>query len=171
MLVEKAIIRELGKLSAAQFNAYLAACWLFNRYGRNPQGGLIDPTMPNPDNPRDERGALLHPGSLTPIRNEKGKIVEDIYHPAAVKVLERVIRAEADKYPTLTFEELTRACYPGAQLETMPRYNYRQYKSRALQAWNELEAKGYIRIRKYEHDWQILPSERHLNLHRALKKK
>lgn len=171
MMVEKAIIRELGKLSAAQFNAYLAACWLFNRYGRNPKGGLIDPTMPNPDSPRDERGALLHPETLTPISNERGKIVKDIYHPAAVKVLERVIRAEAKAYPVLTSDELTRACYPSIQFETMPRYSYRQYKSRALQAWSKLEAKGYIRIRKYEHDWQILPSERHLNLHRALRKK
>lgn len=171
MLVEKAIIRELGKLSAAQFNAYLAACWLFNRYGRNPQGGLIDPTMPNPDNPRNERGALLHPETLTPISNERGKIVKDIYHPAAVKVLERVIRAEARAYPTLMFDELTRACYPGTQVETIPRNRYRAYKSKALQAWNELESKGYIRIRKYEYGWQILPSEKHLNLHRALRKK
>ena len=171
MLVEKAIIRELGKLSAAQFNAYLAACWLFNRYGRNPQGGLIDPTMPNPDNPRNEMGVLLHPETLTPISNERGKTVKDIYHPAAVKVLERVIRTEAKAYPTLTFLELTRACYPGAQVETIPRNKYRAYKSKALQAWNKLESKGYLRICKYEYGWQILPSEKHLNLHRALRKK
>ena len=171
MLVEKAIIRELGKFSAPQFNAYLAACWLFNRYGRNPQGGLIDPTMPNPDSPRNERGALLHPNTLTPICDEKGKIVKEIYHPAAVKVLERVIRAEAKAYPILSDGELTRACYPGLQFETMPRNKYRSYKHKALQAWNGLEAKGYLRINKYKHGWQILPSDQHLNLHRALRKK
>lgn len=124
-----------------------------------------------PDSPRDERGALLHPETLTPIRNEKGKIVTDIYHPAAVKVLERIDRTEAKVYPILSEDELTRACYAGIQFETMPRHNYRQYKRRALQAWTELEAKGYLRINKYKYGWQIFPSERYLNLHRTLSTK
>ena len=45
MMVEKQVMRTLGKESAPQFNAYLTACCLFDKYGTSPKG-IIDPTRP-----------------------------------------------------------------------------------------------------------------------------
>ena len=167
MLVIKSIIRLLGQVSPSQFNAYLAACWIFNRYGRNPKNALIDPTMPDPDSARDERGVLLHPETHRAILDEKGKGVKDIYDPAAVKVLDRVDRAEASAYPVLSFEELTRACYPGVNLN---KTNKSKYDRDALEAWDELEQEEIIRIIQHADGYQILPSSEHINLHRAILK-
>ena len=166
MLVIKSIIRRLGQVCPSQFNAYLAACWIFNRYGRNPKNGLIDPTMPDPDSARDERGVLLHPETYHPILDEKGKGVKDIYDPAAVKVLDRADRAEASAYPVLSFDELTRACYPGVNLN---KTNKSKYDRDALEAWDGLEREGIIRIIRHAEGYQILPSSEHINLHRALR--
>ncbi len=167
MLVIKSIIRLLGQVSPSQLNAYLAACWIFNRYGRNPKNNLIDPTMPDPDSARDERGVLLHPETHRAILNDKGKGAKDIYDPAAVKVLDRVYRAEASAYPVLSFDELTRACYPGVNLN---KTNKAKYHKDALQAWDELEQREIIRIIPQAEGYQILPSSEHINLHRAIQR-
>ena len=168
MLVIKSIIRRLGQVSPSQFNAYLAACWIFNRYGRNPKNALIDPTMPDPDSARDERGVLLHPETHHSILDDKGKGVKDIFAPAAVKVLDRVDRAEASAYPVLSFDELTRACYPGVNLN---KTNKSKYDRDALEAWDGLEREGIIRIIRHADGYQILPSSEHLNQHRAILRK
>ena len=168
MLVIKHIVRRLGQVCPSQFNAYLASCWTFNRYGRNPQNALIDPTMPDPDSPRDERGVLLHPVTQRTLTDEKGKGVKDIYAPVAVKVLARVDRAEASAYPVLSFDELTRACYPGVNLN---KTNKAKYDSDALEAWDELDRRGIIRIVRHADGYQILPSSEHINLHRAIGRK
>ena len=168
MLVIKSIIRRLGQVSPSQFNAYLAACWIFNRYGRSPNNVLIDPTMPDPNSARDERGVLLHPETHHPILDDKGKGVKDIFAPAAVKVLDRVDRAEASAYPVLSFDEITRACYPGVNLKGKNKILHQQ---RAIQAWDELEQRGIIRVIRHADGYQILPSSEHLNLHRAIWRK
>ena len=168
MLVIKSIIRRLGQVSPSQFNAYLAACWIFNRYGRSPNNVLIDPTMPDPDSARDERGVLLHPETHHSILDDKGKGVKDIFAPAAVKVLDRVDRAEASAYPVLSFDELTRACYPGVNLN---KTNKSKYDRDALETWDELEQRGIIRIIRHANGYQILPSSEHINLHRAIRRK
>ena len=168
MLVIKSIIRRLGQVSPSQFNAYLAACWIFNRYGRSPNNVLIDPTMPDPNSARDERGVLLHPETHLSILDEKGKGVKDIFAPAAVKVLDRVDRAEASAYPVLSFDELTRACYPGVNLN---KTNKSKYDRDALEAWDGLEREGIIRIIRHANGYQILPSSEHINLHRAMGRK
>ena len=168
MLVIKSIIRRLGQVSPSQLNAYLAACWIFNRYGRSPKNVLIDPTMPDPNSARDERGVLLHPETHHPILDDKGKGVKDIFAPAAVKVLDRVDRAEASAYPVLSFDELTRACYPGVNLKGKNKILNQQ---RAIQAWDELQQRGIIRVIRHADGYQILPSSEHLNLHRAIGRK
>ena len=165
VLVEKTIVRALYQ-NLAQLNAYLAACVLFNRFGRNQNGGLINPTMPDPDSPRNEHRHLLHPDTGKTILDERGKPVTDIYHPAAAKVLSRVYRDEAAKYPVLEAAELMRAVYPH---ET-----YKQNKDKAKwqdnswQAWHDIAKKGYIRIESKDNGLQILPSDKHLKLHRAI---
>ena len=167
MLVIKSILRRLGQVSPSQLNAYLAACWIFNRHGRSPKNVLIDPTMPDPDSARNERGVLLHPETHRPILDDKGKGVKDIYYPAAVKVLDRVGRDEASAYPVLSFDELTRACYPGVDLN---KTNKAKYHQDAMHAWDELEQRGIIRVIRHADGYQILPSSEHLNLHRAIRK-
>ena len=169
VLVEKAIIRKLGGESAAQFYAYLSSCWIFNRYGRNRNGGLINPTMPDPDSQRNEQGHLLHPETHDAIFNEKGKPVSDIYHPAAIRVLNRVDRDQASTYPVLPFPDLTRACFPDKRYKRMSKKHQWEYRRRSLAAWEALEQAGYIRINRDHPDgWQIVPSDRHISLHKAI---
>lgn len=161
MMVEKDILRLTGKQSSAKFNAYLSACWLFDRYGTTPRG-IIDPTKPAAQ--RDAEGYLTDRNGKR-IFNDRGKPIKDRYHPRNIAAGERVENEARERYPILSFDDLTRACFPKG-FDTRHRVNYRK---RALKAWDTLEADGIIRIEKYQHGWRILPSDSHTRRYRALK--
>ena len=159
-MVEKDILRLTGKKSSAKFNAYLTACWIFDRYGTTPKG-IIDPTKPAVN--RDDEGYLID--SLgNRIFDEHGKNMKSEYHKSAVKTLGREPNPAREGYPILSFEDLTRACFPKG-------YSQRRksiYLQRALDAWQALANDGTLRIEKFKHGWRILPSESHIGHYRAV---
>ena len=162
MMVEKEILRQTGKQSSAKFNAYLSACWIFDRYGTTPKG-IIDPTKPAAQ--RDTEGYLIDASSKR-IFDDHGKPIKNRYHPKNIAAGERVDNEARKRYPILSFEDLTRACFPKG-------FNTKQkrlYKKRALKAWEALETDGILRIEKYQNGWRILPSDSHIGRYRALQK-
>ncbi len=161
MMVEKDILRLTGKQSSAKFNAYLSACWLFDRYGTTPRG-IIDPTKPAAQ--RDTEGYLTDRNGKR-IFNDRGKPIKDRYHPRNIAAGERVENEARERYPILSFDDLTRACFP----KGFDRKKRATYQKRALKAWEELEADNILRIEKYQHGWRILPSDSHIGRYRALK--
>ena len=162
MMVEKDILRLTGKKSSAKFNAYLTACWIFDRYGTTPKG-IIDPTKPAVN--RDEEGYLIDPLGNR-IFDDQGKSTKNEYHKSAVKILGREPNPARKHYPILSFEDLTRACFPKGY---SPK-SRREYLRRAKQAWDALETDGIVRIEKFRHGWRILPSDSHIGRYRALQK-
>ena len=170
-LVIKAIVRSLYA-SAAQLNQYLTACSIFNQHGRNPQGGLINPSMPDPDSPRcPKTNALINPQTNQPILDDKGHLVRDIYHPTAVKVLPRIYRSEADAYPVVTdMLDLIRMAYPHLNVSKLSKSMIRRYKQLSLEALNRLITIGHIDGRQIQGGWQFLPSQDHVTLHNAIRK-
>ena len=161
MMVEKDILRLTGKQSSAKFNAYLSACWIFDRYGTTPRG-IIDPTKPAAQ--RDTEGYLTDRNGKR-IFNDRGKPIKDRYHPRNIAAGERVENEARERYPILSFDDLTRACFP----KGFDRKKRATYQKRALKAWEELEADNILRIEKYQHGWRILPSDSHIGRYRALK--
>ena len=161
-MVEKSILRRLGKKSAAKFNAYLVACGLFDRYGTH-NGTLIDPTKPIER--RDTHGNLLDAGGQL-IVNSRGEPIKNLYHPEAVTKLDRTDNKEAIKrYPILSFEDLVRSCFP----KGIPAGEFAKYLKRALNHWRTLVQEEIIRIEEQRSGLRILPSARHVAVHRALK--
>ena len=86
MMVEKALLRLLGK-SSTQFNAYLSVCGIFDKHGTSPQG-IIAPTRPKKDSPRNESNQLLHADG-TLMKDSRGEPITNLYHPEAIRYLER----------------------------------------------------------------------------------
>ena len=160
MLVEKNVVRLLGKKSSARFNAYLTACWLFDRYG-TVNGNIIDPTIPKER--RNDRGELVDANGK-PIVTSHGKPVKNVKNAEAARQLERTTNPAKDKYPLLDNYDLIRACYP----KGVRREHRREYLRRAKKAWTELETTGFIRIERSESGWRIMPSEQHVSHYRAL---
>lgn len=158
MMVEKDILRLTGKHSSAKFNAYLSACWIIDRNGTVPQG-IIDPTKPVER--RDDEGNLLT-AEGTRIFDSRGKPITSLYKAASQ--LDREPNPARERYPILSFDNLTRACFPKG-------YNQKKkatYRQRALKAWEELETNGIIRIEKKRHGWRIMPSVAHVARYRAI---
>lgn len=162
MMVEKDILRLTGKKSSAKFNAYLTACWIFDRYGTTPRG-IIDPTKPAVQ--RDIEGYLTD-GNGKRFLDDSGKPIKNRYHAKNIAAGARVDNEAREQYPILSFEDLTRACFP----KGFDRKKRATYQKRALKAWEELQADNILRIEKYQHGWRILPSESHIGRYRALKK-
>ena len=162
MMVEKDILRLTGKYSSARFNAYLTACWLFDKYGTNPKG-IIDPTKPVEH--RDNKGYLLT-ATGDRVLDNNGRPIKNLYHKVAVASLERVDNETRKRYPVIPFEELTRACFP----KGFDSKQTAKYRKRALKAWNVLADEGILRIEKFEYGWRIMPSESHIGRYRAVKK-
>ena len=162
MMVEKDILRLTGKYSSARFNAYLTACWLFDKYGTNPKG-IIDPTKPVER--RDDKGYLLT-ATDERILDNNGRPIKNLYHKAAVASLDRVDNEARKRYPVIRFEELTRACFP----KGFDSKQTAKYRKRALKAWNVLADEGILRIEEFEYGWRIMPSESHIGRYRAVKK-
>ena len=161
MMVEKNVIRLLGKKSSARFNAYLTACWVFDHYG-TVNGKIIDPTMP--EERRNHRGELVGRDDK-PILNAQGKPVTNAKSAEAARKLDRTINPGKDKYPILNNYDLIRSCYPRG----VPTAQQREYLRRAKKAWTELESDGFVRIDRLDSGWRIMPSEQHVSRYRALK--
>ena len=160
MMVEKNVVRLLGKKSSARFNAYLSACWLFDQYG-TVNGKIIDPTMPKER--RNDRGELVDLNDK-PILTAQGKPVTNVKSTEAARHLDRIVNPARERYPQLSNDDLIRACYP----KGVPREQQREYLRRAKKAWSELESDGFIRIDKVDAGWRIMPSDQHVSLYRAL---
>ena len=161
-MVEKDILRLLGKQSAARTHAYLTACGLFDTYGTVGQG-IIDVTKPVER--RNADGNLITP-SGTLIFDSKGNPITDPYDPDVVGQLDRIPNEARTKYPILSFDDLIRACFPNGY----PKGERAKYLKRALTAWERLHADGIMVIEKHQDGWRIMPSESHIGRYRALKK-
>ena len=160
MIVEKAIMRLLGKQSAPKFNAYLTACWLWDKYG-TVKGKLIDPTRPVEQ--RNDTGLVDPTGK--PIVTLSGKPITNVYHPRAVAQLQRERNPAAERYPILSDKDLILACKPNGYKPE----NHRWELQRAKEHWAALEKEGIISIHRGRGGWRIMPSERHLQTHRAVR--
>ena len=160
MLVEKNVVRLLGKKSSAKFNAYLNACWLIDKYGTNARK-LIDPTMPSDQ--RDDQGYLIDAANNR-IYDDKGKPIRNNKTSKAAKQLDRVPNPDRKKYPILTDDDIIRSCFPNLKQHL----NRREYLRRAKAAWQNLEDSEFVRIEKFRHGWRIMPSDEHVKLYRAV---
>ena len=161
-IILKEIHRGLSKRSAARWNAYHAACYLWDKYG-TVKGKLVDPTRPVER--RDGNGKLLDADGK-PLTSKNGRDIKSPYHKEAVHQLEREPNPDSIKrYPVLSFDDLIRACYPNST-DT----NKRRLLKGAKEHWEGLEAEGYIVIHKERNGWRILPPSDHLNAHRAIRK-
>ena len=161
MMVEKNVVRLMGKKSSARFNAYLTACWIYDHYG-TVKGKIIDPTMP--EERRNDLGHLVDKDEK-PIFDSHGNPVKNAKSADAARQLDREANPGRDRYPILNNDDLTRSCYPRG----VPAEQRREYLKRAKKAWTQLESDGYIRIERFDHGWRIMPSEQHVQLYRTLK--
>ena len=162
MMVEKDILRLTGKQSSPKFNAYLAACWIFDRFGTTGSR-IIDPTRPV--EARDADGYLVNAHGQK-IYDSRGKPIKNLYHPTAVKELDRILNDARRNYPILSFDDLTRACFP----KGFDSSKQATYRKRALTTWDSLHTEGFVRIEKHQNGWRIMPSESHTGLYRAVQK-
>ena len=164
MMVEKVLLRLLGR-SSARFNAYLAVCGIFDKHGTSPRG-IIAPTRPKKDSPRNERGQLLHADG-TLMRDSRGKPITNLYQSDAIPYLEREDNPTALKrYPVWSWKDLVRACYP----KGYDSGKFATYRSRAEKAWHGLVELGVVEIKHRRDGWQMFPGNRHLSLYRAVKR-
>ena len=161
MMVEKQILRRLGKYSSAKFCAYLTACGLFDKFG-TVKGQLIAPTRPLRQ--QDADGNLVKTDG-TPVFCTTGRRISNPYHHDAVSQLDREPNPGRDRYPILSPDDLLRACYPKGH----PKGQREKYLKRAKRAWTELEAEGIIQIERFRDGWRIMPGASHLDLHRGVR--
>ena len=162
-MVIKDVHRHIGMKSAAQWNAYHVAAFLWDKYG-TVKGKLADPTRPVEK--RDDQNRLLDANGKLLV-NRNGRAIKSPYHPEAVQQLEREQNWEAIKrYPLLTYNDLILACFPNGY----EKRSRRVYLQRAKKHWQHLEDDGIVVIHKERNCWRILPSPEHLNAHRALRK-
>ena len=159
--VDKQIMRELGKSSAPQFNAYLTAAWIWDKYGTH-RGKIIDPTRPVER--RNSENALVNENGK-PFINPHGKEITNLYDTHAVKQAEREPNPDAIKrYPILSDEDLIYACFPNTTTQ-----NYRLLLQRAKAHWTALEKADIVRIERLTQGWRILPGASHIERYRGVK--
>ena len=160
MLVEKEVVRKLGKKSSPLFNAYLTAAWLWDTYGTH-KGKIADPTRPAAN--RNDDGAIVD-STGKPIYTERGGKTKNPYSPMVVKQLEREPNPNAiNRYPVLSNEELIYACFPNSESQQK-----RDLLKRSKAAWTELEKMRVVRIQRLPRGWRILPSEKHIATYRGV---
>lgn len=157
MLVEKQVLRMLGKKSAPQFSAYLSACALWDKYG-TAKGKLIDPTRPITN--RNTDGYLMD-AKGNELRGTDGKRIKNPYSPNAITQLEREPNPSRTKYPILSNDDLIKACNLG---QTNPRTAWK----RAQKHWTQMEMDGIVSIERFKEGWRIMPSENHMKSYRAM---
>ena len=162
-MVIKDVHRLIGMKSAAKWNAYHVAAYLWDKHG-TVKGKLVDPTRPVEH--RNDQNRLVDTTGK-PLVDRNGREIKSPYHRDAVRQLDRESNPDAiQRYRVLSSEDLIRACYPNGYSKN----NRRSYLRRAKAYWQELEDEGYIVIYKEKHGWRILPPTEHLNAHRALRK-
>ena len=162
MMVEKQIMRHLGHESAPRFNAYLMACWLWDKFGTGKKG-LIDPTKPVEI--RDTTGDLLN-AKGEKIFDKRGQPIQNPYHEEAITQLTRERNPAADRYPIVTFDDLILACKPSGY---DPKRQKREL-DRALKHWEQLATEGVVQIEKHSDGWRIMPGKSHIVRYRGLRK-
>ena len=161
-MIQKETHRRLGKESAARFHAYHTVCYLWDKYGTH-RGKLIAPTKPI--EARNERGELIHPVTKDLLLTKRGKPMKNLYDTQAVKQLPRTDSPEGiNRYPSLSNEDLIKACYPNGYTQTSRRVILKRSKAH----WETLEKDGYIVIHREQNRWRILPPDNHLSTHRAV---
>ena len=162
-MIIKDIHRLTAQKSAARWNVYHVACYLWDKYG-TVKGTIKDPTRPV--DRRDEQNRLVDADGR-PLVTRNGKAIKTPYHKEAIHQLDREECPENIKrYPVLSNEELIAACFPNST-DT----NKRKMLKKAKAHWEALETAGYIVIRKEgRNGWRILPPSEHINAHRAVKK-
>ena len=161
MAVDKQTLRGLGKTSAPQFNAYLTAVYLWDKYGTH-QGKIIDPTRPVER--RNSENALVDENGK-PLVNPHGKELTNLYDTHAVKQLEREPNPDAIKrYPVLSDADLIYACFPNTNDTQRKRL-----LKRAQTHWTELEKAGIVCIERSAQGWRILPGASHIQRYRGVK--
>ena len=162
-MVIKDVHRLIGMKSAAKWNAYHVAAYLWDKHG-TVKGKLVDPTRPVEH--RNDQNRLVD-ATGKPLVDRNGREIKSPYHRDAVCQLDRESNPDAiQRYWVLSSEDLIRACYPNGYSKS----DRRSYLKRAKAYWQELEDEGYIVIYKEKHGWRILPPTEHLNAHRALRK-
>ena len=162
LMAEKYPLRLTGKRSLLQRNALRTSYWIFDHFG-TVNGALRNPTRPAAV--WDDDGNLLNKAGKKIF--ERGKPIKEPYHPRAVKELGREDDEDAIKqYPPLSSADLLKACYPLGY----PQGEKAKYLKRAKAAWEALEKEDFIRIDWSPDGWRIMPSDRHLQAHRGLRK-
>ena len=162
-MVIKDVHRKIGMKSAAKWNAYHVAAFLWDKYG-TVKGKLVDPTRPIEK--RDDQNRLVD-ATGKPLVNRNGKAIKSPYHSEAVRRLDREPNPDAiRRYPVLSSKDLILACFPNGY----PADNRRAYLKRAKAHWQQMEDDGILVIHKAQNGWRIQPSSEHLNAHRALRK-
>lgn len=160
MLVEKQVMRMLGKKCAPHFSAYLSACAIWDKYG-TANGKLIDPTRPIVN--RNCEGYLVdqHGNEL---HSSNGKRIKNPYQSDAIHQLEREPNPSRTKYPILSSDDLIKAC------NLTNTKNIRLALKRAKDYWTKLESGNIVRIERLPQGWRIMPSEKHMQAYRAMLK-
>ncbi len=168
MMVVRQIMRQLGFKSASQWNLYLTACGIWDKYGTTRDYGLIDPTRPDHKNRRDADLNLLKADG-SPYLDSRGKPITDPLHPDVVAQLDRTDnkRQAIERYPVLSDSDKILAVSPSG-------YDPKRKKqelTRAETHWVKLEQKGVIKIdRTPEEGWRLMPGEKHVKGYRGLKR-
>ena len=157
-MIEKQTLRLLGQKSAPKFSAYLAACYLFDKYG-TVNGKIIDPTRPVTY--QNDEGHILD-GNGERLYTKNGKAIKSAYHPDARVKLPREDNPKRIRYPLLSNDDLMKAC------RLQNDQNQRRAVARAKKHWEDLESDGIVRIEKLRKGWRIMPSENHIQYYRAL---
>ena len=162
--VLKEAVRATGRRSAPQFNAYLAAADVIDRYGEQ-NGEIIDPARPES---RNEQGHLIDGEDGATHAEEDGTPAARPYRPDAAPAMNRGRNPKADRYPVVSFSDLIRACWPGVDVRALTPATKREKVTHAKKHWKALEQDGHIRIEALAEGWRILPSEKHVRTYRAL---
>ena len=160
--VDRAILRQLGKVSGPAYRAYLALCCEWDRVGGH-NGRLIRPTRPGvmrsaAGHVVDSQGNVLLGKGDRPLSSP--------YHPSAV----RTGRSEANparfNYREYSSDDLIGICYP---TEVLTRdSDLRKYKLRARKAIIDIEAMGGCTIERLGSNprndglpWRVMPPDPH----------
>lgn len=172
-MVEKKIVRKLGLYSAPKWQAYLAMCDLFYRYGvykgKDGKFYIADPTKPV--DRRNDEGYLVNAEGEV-IYGPSGKPLSNPYNAVALEQLDREPDQRAiEKYPIVPFEDMLMACFPGTGMDTVK--NKRDYMKKAKKHFEELADKfETIRIHeRYDDGWRILPAKSHIETYRGVSNK
>lgn len=84
---------------------------------------------------------------------------------------QRVRNPKADKYPVFSDLDILLACFPNMDFSNMPPNRKSTYLGRAKKHFLALQKAGYMKIEETKLGWRPLPSRKHPQIYRALKRK